>query len=103
MKKNFVFQIHAMLMNYFPQLLAGLSDMTPSRHLGLLMRRLFCCYSNHHLMTFRPVTLAMTVICLELEQITQNWLSMVIMVQQMAKVNITICIGQFTCIKTDVL
>jgi hypothetical protein len=75
-----------MLVNYFPQLLSGLSDMTPSRHLGLLMRRLYSCYGNHQLTTFRPVTLAMTVICLELEQITQNWLSMVVMVQQMAKV-----------------
>lgn len=84
---DFLHIIHAMLMNYFPQLLTGLSDMTPSRHLGLLMRRLYSCYSNHRLTTFRPVTLALTVICLELEQITQNWLSMVIMVQQMAKID----------------
>lgn len=85
-------------MNYFPQLLKGLSDMTPSRHLGLLMRRLFCCYSDHRLMTFRPVTLAMTVICLELEQMTPNWLSMVIMVQQMAKVFIYTSHGN-TCLE----
>ncbi|VDI39427.1 Hypothetical predicted protein [Mytilus galloprovincialis] len=84
---DFLHIIHGLLMNYFPQLLKGLSDMTPSRHLGLLMRRLFCCYSDHRLMTFRPVTLAMTVICLELEQMTPNWLSMVIMVQQMAKID----------------
>lgn len=84
---DFLHIIHAMLVNYFPQLLSGLSDMTPSRHLGLLMRRLYSCYGNHQLTTFRPVTLAMTVICLELEQITQNWLSMVVMVQQMAKID----------------
>lgn len=84
---DFLHIIHGMLMSYFPQLLTGLSDMTPSRHLGLLMRRLFCCYSNHRLTSFRPVTLAMTLVSLELEQISTNWLSMVIMVQQMAKID----------------
>lgn len=84
---DFLHIIHGMLMKYFPQLLTGLCDMTPSRHLGLMMRRLLSCYSNHRLTTFRPVTLAMTVVCLELEQLTPNWLSMVVMVQQMAKID----------------
>ncbi|XP_069130469.1 cyclin-I-like [Argopecten irradians] len=81
---DFLHILHAMLMCYHPQLLDGLSDMTPSQHLGVLTRKLFFCLSNHRLQNFKPSVLCLAILSLELEQITQNWFSIMLMIQQMA-------------------
>lgn len=82
----YILQIHSLLMCYYPQLLNGLSNMTPSKHLAILTQKLLKCLGDHQITTFRPVTLSLSVISHELEQITPNWLSIVMMIQQMTEV-----------------
>ncbi|KAL5012759.1 hypothetical protein ScPMuIL_011310 [Solemya velum] len=84
---DYLHTIHAMLMYYYPQLLDELRDMTPSKHLGEMTRKLFHCLCYHPLMVHRPVTLTLAVISLELEQITPCWLSIIYTLQQMAEVD----------------
>lgn len=85
---DFLHIIHSLLMCYYPQLLEGVVNMTPSRHLSILSRNLFHCLSNHKMVGFRPITLTLSIISLELEQITQSWLSIIHTVQKMADVDI---------------
>lgn len=86
------FQIHGLLMSCYPKLLDGLSHLTPSQHLGMMMRKIFHCLGNHQLAVFSPINLVLSIVSLELEQITPNWFSIISMVQQVADVrNFSIC------------
>ncbi|XP_061183667.1 cyclin-I-like [Saccostrea echinata] len=79
--------IHGLLMCYYPKLLDGLSNLTPSQHLSMMMRKIFHCLGNHQLAVFSPISLVLSIVSLELEQITPNWFSIVNTVQQVAEVN----------------
>lgn len=79
-------QIHGLLMSCYPKLLDGLSHLTPSQHLSMMMRKIFHCLGNHQLAVFSPINLVLSVVSLELEQITPNWFSIISMVQQVADV-----------------
>ncbi|XP_022322403.2 cyclin-I-like [Crassostrea virginica] len=79
--------IHGLLMSYYPKLLDGLSHLTPSQHLSMMMRKIFHCLGNHQLSVFSPINLVLSIVSLELEQITPNWFSIVSMVQQVAEIN----------------
>ncbi|KAL3880770.1 hypothetical protein ACJMK2_032985 [Sinanodonta woodiana] len=86
---DFLHIIHAMLVCYYPQLLSGLHHMTPSRHLALLSKNLFVCLCHHQLAVgFCPITLALAVISLDLEQITPSWLTIITMIQQTVEVEV---------------
>lgn len=79
-------------MSCYPKLLDGLSHLTPSQHLGMMMRKIFHCLGNHQLAVFSPINLVLSIVSLELEQITPNWFSIISMVQQVADVrNFSIC------------
>lgn len=80
--------IHSLLMCYYPQLLEDVANMTPSRHLTILTRNVFYCVSNHKMVKFRPITLTLAIISLELEQVTPNWLSIISTVQKIADIEI---------------
>jgi hypothetical protein len=60
--------------------------MTPSQHLSMMMRKVFHCLGNHQLAVLSPIRLVLSIVSLELEQITPNWFSIVSMVQQVAEV-----------------
>lgn len=79
--------IHGLLMSCYPRLLDGLIHMTPSQHLSMMMRKIFHCLGNHQLAVLSPIRLVLSIVSLELEQITPNWLSIVNMVQQVAEIN----------------
>lgn len=79
-------QIHGLLMSCYPKLLDGLSHLTPSQHLSMMMRKIFHCLGNHQLAVFSPINLVLSIVSLELEQITPNWFSIITMVQQVADV-----------------
>ncbi|XP_052793624.1 cyclin-I-like [Mya arenaria] len=85
---DFLHIIHSLLMCYYPQLLESVVNMTPSRHMSILSRNLFYCVANHKMAAFRPITLTLAVISLELEQITPSWLSILYTVQKMAEVDV---------------
>lgn len=80
--------IHALLMCYYPLLLKDLVNMTPTQHLTIISRNLFHCLCSHQLVRYRPITLSLAVLSLELEQITSDWLSIVNTVIQMAEIEI---------------
>lgn len=73
-------------MSCYPKLLDGLSHLTPSQHLSMMMRKIFHCLGNHQLAVFSPINLVLSIVSLELEQITPNWFSIITMVQQVADV-----------------
>ncbi|KAL4230118.1 hypothetical protein ACF0H5_010503 [Mactra antiquata] len=85
---DFLHIIHSLLMCYYPQLLEGVVNMTPSRHMSILSRNVFHCLCNHKMVGFRPITFTLAIISLELEQITQGWLSIINTVQKMAGVEV---------------
>lgn len=85
---DFLHIVHSLLMCYYPQLLEGVVNMTPSRHLSILSRNMFHCLCNHKMVGFRPIVLTLAIISLELEQMTHSWLSIIHTVQQMAEVEI---------------
>lgn len=80
--------IHALLMCYYPLLLEGLINMTPTRHLTIISRNLFHCLCNHRIVRYRPITLCLAVLSLELEQITPSWLSIINTVLKMAEIEV---------------
>ncbi|XP_046331754.1 cyclin-I-like [Haliotis rufescens] len=84
---NFLHIIHAVLMRHHPHLLDSLIQMTPSSHMTILTRKLFACLCCHHLLAFRPVSLVLALISLEIEQITAAWLPSIILLQKMTKVD----------------
>ena len=89
-------QIHSLLMCYYPQLLEGMANMTPSRHLSILSRNLFHCLCIHKMVKFRPITLTLAIISLELEQITTRWLSIINTVQKLADVSMINFVNFYT-------
>lgn len=52
----------------------------------MMMRKIFHCLGNHQQAVLSPIRLVLSIVSLELEQITPNWLSIVNMVQQVAEV-----------------
>lgn len=86
---DFLHIIHSLMMCYYPQLLEDVANMTPSRHLSILTRNMFHCVCNHKMVKFRPITLTLAVMSLELEQITPNWLTIINTVQKLADIEVT--------------
>ncbi|KAK7097040.1 hypothetical protein V1264_004077 [Littorina saxatilis] len=79
---DFLHVIHALLMWRFPHLLTHLKDMTPSRQLALLTRKLLALLCHADVTRDRPAVVAMALISLELEQVTpQHWFTLNQMVQ----------------------
>ncbi|PVD34383.1 hypothetical protein C0Q70_05655 [Pomacea canaliculata] len=85
---DFLHLIHTVLMWRFPHLLSGLENMSPSRHLALLTRKLMTCLGHATLACERPSIVALSLISLELEQICQHWFSLFIMVQTVTKLQV---------------
>ncbi|RUS75628.1 hypothetical protein EGW08_016621 [Elysia chlorotica] len=83
---DFLHTIHAVVVLHYPHLLSSLSDTSPSEHLTVVMRRLIRCLTWHGVLQFRPSTVALALISLELEQITPGWLRLVHVLQRMTNV-----------------
>lgn len=79
---DFLHLIHYLLMRSFPYLLTHLKDMTPSRFLALLTRKLLRLLCHADVARDRPSVVALALVSLELEQvIPQHWLKMNLMMQ----------------------
>ena len=80
-------QIHSLLMWRFPCLLTHLKDMTPSRQLALLTRKLLTLLCHADITRDRPSVVALALISLELEQVTpEHWFTLNQMVQSAIQV-----------------
>lgn len=79
---DFLQLIHFLMMRSFPYLLTHLEDMTPSRFLALLTRKLLTLLCHSDVARDRPSVVALALVSLELEQIVpQHWLKLNLMMQ----------------------
>jgi len=60
--------------------------MSPSEQLSHLMRKMLRCLSTHTLLVFRPSTVALALLSLELETLTPGWLRLVLALQRITNV-----------------
>ncbi|XP_013420038.1 cyclin-I [Lingula anatina] len=85
---DFLHIFHALLLTKHPYLLNNLMQMTPSRQLSLMTQKLKHCLAQHQLLAFKPSTLALALVSLELELFaTNNWLPVTVRMQQLVKVD----------------
>lgn len=79
---DFLHVIHYLMMRSFPHLLTHLKDMTPSRLLAVLTRKLLTLLAHAHVMRQRPSVTVLALVSLELEQVVpQHWLQLNLMMQ----------------------
>ncbi|XP_005111131.1 cyclin-I [Aplysia californica] len=83
---DFLHTIHVVLVMHYPHLLSSQSGMSPSEQLSTLMRKMLRCLCTHTLLQFRPSTIALALISLELEVLTPGWLRLVLALQRMTNV-----------------
>ncbi|PIK47636.1 putative cyclin-I [Apostichopus japonicus] len=80
---DFLQIFQAMLLSQRPWLLDDLPYMTPSRHLALLTSQLCKILTDHKLSGFRGSTIAASLLSLDLEVLTKDWLAVTIVMQQL--------------------
>lgn len=78
---------HAILVTQQPRLLAPLGQLTPSRHLSVLTSRLSRCLTHHEVAIYSGSTLALSLLSLELQVLTPDWLALTIMFQRMLQID----------------
>ncbi|XP_013092031.1 cyclin-I-like [Biomphalaria glabrata] len=83
---DFLHMIHVVLLMHYPHLLTNQSNMGPSEHLSIVMRKMIRCLTCHSLNSFRPSSIALALISLELEQLTPGWLRLVLTLQRVTNV-----------------
>ncbi|KAK6173339.1 hypothetical protein SNE40_016810 [Patella caerulea] len=79
--------IHTVLLQHHPHLLDGLKDMTPSRHMSIITRKLLTCLGQHRLLMFPPITVVVSMLSLELEQMTSAWFPLIALLQRMTNID----------------
>lgn len=84
---DFLNIFYALLLYNFPALLDGCTTLTAEQHLSLLSCKLQLCLARHPVLTFRPSTLALAVLSLELEMFRPDWLSITLILQRMAHIS----------------
>lgn len=83
---DFLHTIHMVLIMHYPHLLSNQNNLSPSEHLTRVMCKMIRCLTCHLLLRYRPSTVALALISLELEQITPGWLRLVLSLQRMTNV-----------------
>jgi len=83
---DFLHTIHIVLLMHYPHLLSSQTNLSPSEYLSCIMPKMIRCLTWHTLLRYKPSTLALTLISLELEQITPGWLRLVLALQRMTNV-----------------
>ncbi|KAI0240597.1 Cyclin-I [Lamellibrachia satsuma] len=84
---DFLNIFYALLLYNVPRLLNGCTTLTPQQHLQLLSCKLQLSLARHPVLTFRPSTLALAVLSLELEMFRSDWLSITIILQRIAHIS----------------
>ncbi|CAH1776889.1 unnamed protein product [Owenia fusiformis] len=84
---DFLHIFHALLMSRCPHLLDSMRNMTASRQLSILTRKLERCIAFHEILAYRPATVALALLSLELELFVPEWFRMTIALQKTIQVN----------------
>lgn len=84
---DFLQLIHFLMMRSFPNLLTHLEDMTPSRLLTTLTRKMLMLLCHSDVPRDRPSVVALALVSLELEQVVpRHWLKLNLMMQAIIQV-----------------
>lgn len=83
---DFLHIFHSLLLSNIPHLLDRFAHVTPARQMALLTRKLDVCVQRHESLDFRPSTLALSLLSLELEQFAGDWFTITHMVQRLVQV-----------------
>jgi hypothetical protein len=83
---DFLNMIHVVLIKRYPHLLCNQTNLRPSAYISCIMPKLIRCLTWHSLLRYKPSTIALTLISLELEQITPGWLRLILALQRMTNV-----------------
>ncbi|XP_074651739.1 cyclin-I-like [Tubulanus polymorphus] len=84
---DFLHIFHTMLLSSNPQLFGSHSHLTPAYQLSALTTKLKFCLAHHQLVAFRPSTLALAVLSLEMESYTGEWFSLTCYLQHLAQID----------------
>lgn len=82
---DFLHIFHAAVLSKSPHLLDRVPQVTPSRQLAILTEKLLRCLGSHRFLPFRPSTLAVALLSLELELFTADWLQATLWMQALAR------------------
>lgn len=82
---EFLHIFHAAVLSKSPHLLDHVPHVTPSRQLSILIEKLLRCVANHRFLLYKPSTLAVALLSLELEQFTSDWLAATLWLQALAR------------------
>uniref|UniRef100_A0A0B6YF69 Cyclin-like domain-containing protein n=1 Tax=Arion vulgaris TaxID=1028688 RepID=A0A0B6YF69_9EUPU len=83
---DFLHTIYIVLIMHYPHLLSNQTNMSPSEHLSRIIPKMIRCLTCHAVLRYKPSTIALTLISLELEQITPGWLRLILALQRMTNV-----------------
>jgi len=87
---DFLHTLHAVLKMHYPHLLSRPAGTMSSEHeqlwLSHLMRKMIRCLTSHSLLVFRPSSLALALLSLELETLTPGWLRLLHALQRMTNI-----------------
>lgn len=84
---DFLHIFHMMLLKNNPSLLENYSHMTPSHQIAALTTKLKICLTQSQLGVFRPATVALSLLSLELEFYISDWLTSTVALQKLAGID----------------
>lgn len=83
---DFLHSLHVVLLLHYPTVLVGQGTVRPSHQLTSMTSALRTCLTHHTTLEFRPSTVALAALSLELETITPGWLRLVTALQRITNV-----------------
>jgi len=82
---EFMHIFHAAVLSKSSHLLDHVPHVTPSRQLSILTEKLLRCVGSHRFLSYKPSTMAVALVSLELEQFTTDWLAATLWLQALSR------------------
>lgn len=86
---DFLHIFHAIAVSNRPQLLFSMPRQNPSQHLDILTELLLHCMACNQLLQFKGSMLALSMVSLEMEKVTRDWLPFTIELLQKAQMDVS--------------
>lgn len=84
---DFLHMLHAILVDFHPNLLSSFKHITVERQMTVLVYKLFIAESGCDILFFKPSTRALALLSLELELFCPDWLGVTIMFQNFMQID----------------